>query len=132
MKVIAISDTRGLHSSLEIPDGGILVHAGDLTHHEALDDVLEFNDFLGRVSIVNWNSCPSSIGFGVHFHRKAHLLRKTHRACRWRLVKRIFLYAKDLQEYEPHEKRISLVTRPQSPGLGSKSKQPLQTGALHP
>ncbi len=77
MKVIAISDTHGLHSSIEIPDGGILVHAGDLTHHEALDDVLEFNDFLGRVSIVNWNSCPSSIGFGVHFHRKAHLLRKT-------------------------------------------------------
>ncbi|MCJ7568262.1 MAG: tyrosine-type recombinase/integrase [Anaerolineales bacterium] len=28
MKIIAISDTHGLHSSLDIPDGDILIHAG--------------------------------------------------------------------------------------------------------
>ena len=46
MKLIAIADTHGLHRSLEIPDGDILIHAGDLTRHGSLDDVLEFNDFL--------------------------------------------------------------------------------------
>jgi len=27
---------------------------------------------LEQVSIINWNCCPSSIGFGVHFHRNTH------------------------------------------------------------
>ncbi len=46
MKLIAISDTHGFHRSLEIPEGDILIHAGDLTRHGILDDVREFNDFL--------------------------------------------------------------------------------------
>ena len=49
MKLIAIADTHGLHRSLEIPDGDILIHAGDLTRHGSLEDVLEFNDFLGTL-----------------------------------------------------------------------------------
>ena len=49
MKLVAISDTHGLHRSLQIPDGDILVHAGDLTRHGTLDDVIEFNDFLGTL-----------------------------------------------------------------------------------
>jgi len=49
MKLIAISDTHGLHRSLEIPDGDVLIHAGDLTRHGTLEDVQEFNDFLGAL-----------------------------------------------------------------------------------
>ena len=49
MKIVAISDTHGLHRSLEIPDGDVLIHAGDLTRHGTLDDVREFNDFLGTL-----------------------------------------------------------------------------------
>jgi Icc-related predicted phosphoesterase len=49
MKIISISDTHGLHGSLNIPDGDILVHAGDLTRHGTLDDVREFNDFLSTL-----------------------------------------------------------------------------------
>ncbi|MHA1167382.1 MAG: metallophosphatase domain-containing protein [Candidatus Hodarchaeales archaeon] len=49
MKLIAIADTHGLHRSLEIPDGDVLIHAGDLTRHGTLDDVREFNDFLGTL-----------------------------------------------------------------------------------
>ena len=49
MKLIAIADTHGFHRSLEIPDGDILIHAGDLTRHGTLDDVREFNDFLGSL-----------------------------------------------------------------------------------
>ncbi len=47
MKINAISDTHGLHRSPEIPNGDILIHTGDLTRRGALDDVREFNDFLG-------------------------------------------------------------------------------------
>jgi len=49
MKIIAISDTHGLHGSLNIPDGDLLVHAGDLTRHGTPDNVREFNDFLGAL-----------------------------------------------------------------------------------
>lgn len=49
MKLIAIADTHGLHESLEIPDGDILIHAGDLTRHGSLEDVLDFNEFLGTL-----------------------------------------------------------------------------------
>jgi Icc-related predicted phosphoesterase len=49
MKIVVISDTHGLHRNLELPDGEILIHAGDLTHHGKLEDVREFNDFLGTL-----------------------------------------------------------------------------------
>jgi len=49
MKLIAIADTHGFHRSLEIPEGDVLIHAGDLTRHGTLDDVKEFNDFLSTL-----------------------------------------------------------------------------------
>ncbi len=49
MVIVAISDTHGLHESLDIPQGDVLIHAGDLTRHGSLDDVIEFNDFLGTL-----------------------------------------------------------------------------------
>lgn len=49
MKLIPIADTHGMHRSLEIPDGDVLIHAGDLTRHGMLDGVREFNDFLGTL-----------------------------------------------------------------------------------
>jgi Icc-related predicted phosphoesterase len=47
--IVAISDTHGLHQSLEIPKGDILVHAGDITKQGTLREVEEFNDFLGSL-----------------------------------------------------------------------------------
>ncbi len=49
MKIIVISDTHGLHWSLNIPVGDILVHAGDLTNRGILEEVREFNTFLGTL-----------------------------------------------------------------------------------
>lgn len=49
MKLVIISDTHGLHESLEIPDGDVLIHAGDLTRHGSLENVQEFNEFLGTL-----------------------------------------------------------------------------------
>ncbi len=31
MKIICISDTHNLHKDLKIPDGDMLIHAGDMT-----------------------------------------------------------------------------------------------------
>ncbi len=49
MKIVAISDTHSLHWSLNIPEGDVLVHAGDLTNRGILEEVSEFNTFLGTL-----------------------------------------------------------------------------------
>lgn len=44
-----ISDTHTLHNRLDIPDGDVLIHAGDMTNHGSLNDVDDFNRFLGTL-----------------------------------------------------------------------------------
>lgn len=47
--IVAISDTHGMHRHLTIPDGDVLVHAGDLTRSGKLSEAAEFNSFLGEL-----------------------------------------------------------------------------------
>jgi len=49
MKIVAISDTHGLHSMLTVPPGDVLIHAGDMTGRGTLDEVRDFNEFLGSL-----------------------------------------------------------------------------------
>lgn len=47
MRIIAISDTHGFHEDLVIPEGDILIHAGDMTSQGRLSQIKNFNDWLG-------------------------------------------------------------------------------------
>jgi Icc-related predicted phosphoesterase len=49
MKIICISDTHNLHKDLKIPDGDILIHAGDMTCVGGMDEIKEFNEWLGTL-----------------------------------------------------------------------------------
>lgn len=54
IRVVCISDTHGKHESLEIPDGDILIHAGDISHRTGdpfgeRRDLEEFNTWLGTL-----------------------------------------------------------------------------------
>lgn len=49
MRLIIISDTHGQHESLNIPDGDVLIHAGDFTEHGTLAEAEDFDRFLGRL-----------------------------------------------------------------------------------
>lgn len=55
MKIVCISDTHQKHRDLEVPDGDILVHAGDFCFafqangHQLVQQVVEFNDWLGTL-----------------------------------------------------------------------------------
>ncbi len=49
LRIVVISDTHSLHGALEVPPGDILVHAGDLTNHGALEDVVAFDRFLAAL-----------------------------------------------------------------------------------
>jgi len=45
--IVCISDTHHLHGDLALPAGDILIHAGDITGRGVLEDVADFNAWLG-------------------------------------------------------------------------------------
>lgn len=47
MRIVCLSDTHGRHRRVDVPDGDVLVFAGDLTAHGKLAEVREFDDWLG-------------------------------------------------------------------------------------
>ncbi len=49
MRIVCVSDTHGYHRRAVVPDGDILVHGGDLTRHGSLEDVDDFNAWLGSL-----------------------------------------------------------------------------------
>jgi predicted phosphohydrolase len=46
-RIVFISDTHGYHRELAVPEGDILVHAGDFTMTGRLEEAADFNAFLG-------------------------------------------------------------------------------------
>ena len=49
MKCIVISDTHTLHWKLQIPDGDVLVHAGDALNRGTLEELQDFNYWLNTL-----------------------------------------------------------------------------------
>lgn len=49
MKLICVSDTHARHHLTEVPDGDILIHAGDITRQGQLEDVSAFDEWLGKL-----------------------------------------------------------------------------------
>ncbi|MFB6294422.1 MAG: metallophosphatase domain-containing protein [Candidatus Nanohaloarchaea archaeon] len=46
MDIVALSDTHGRHDRIDVPDGDILVHAGDITRRGTLAEVRGFREWL--------------------------------------------------------------------------------------
>ena len=49
MRVVALSDTHGFHHDLKIPDGDLLIHAGDFSMKATVDDVIEFSQWFNAL-----------------------------------------------------------------------------------
>jgi Icc-related predicted phosphoesterase len=49
MIIVAISDTHGYHDRLEVPDGDVLIHAGDITERGRLEEVEAFDRWLAQL-----------------------------------------------------------------------------------
>lgn len=49
LRLVLISDTHNLHGQLNIPNGDVLIHAGDITEMGKLDDLRSFNEWLGKL-----------------------------------------------------------------------------------
>jgi Icc-related predicted phosphoesterase len=50
VRIVAISDTHEMHRKIAVPDGDILIHAGDATLNGRLTAINEFNAWLGTLS----------------------------------------------------------------------------------
>jgi len=51
VKLVCISDTHGDHESVVLPNGDVLIHAGDVTGHGTEVETLAFFQWLGRQPI---------------------------------------------------------------------------------
>lgn len=49
IRLVLISDTHGCHRKLTIPDGDVLIHAGDFTRMGLEEDATDFNVWLGEL-----------------------------------------------------------------------------------
>jgi 3',5'-cyclic AMP phosphodiesterase CpdA len=49
IKFVCVSDTHGLAWKVQVPDGDVLIHAGDFSNSGHPKDVLEFNEWLGTL-----------------------------------------------------------------------------------
>jgi predicted phosphodiesterase len=49
VRVVCISDTHELHRELALPDGDLLIHAGDFTFWNHASKINDFNDWLGEL-----------------------------------------------------------------------------------
>jgi predicted phosphodiesterase len=48
MRIVCISDTHGLHDHVQVPDGDILIHAGDHCNHGRQSEVRKFDAWLAK------------------------------------------------------------------------------------
>lgn len=48
-KVVCISDTHGEYRKVELPDGDVLVHCGDITTYGRPDELVDFNRWCGNL-----------------------------------------------------------------------------------
>lgn len=49
MRIVALADTHLAHEGLDVPDGDVLVHAGDLLQLGCVDELARAVDFFGRL-----------------------------------------------------------------------------------
>jgi Icc-related predicted phosphoesterase len=50
LRLVLLSDTHQLHREVDVPNGDILIHAGDFTlFSESMESVADFNDWLGQL-----------------------------------------------------------------------------------
>jgi Icc-related predicted phosphoesterase len=49
IRIVAISDTHGRHDRIRVPNGDVLIHAGDFTMEGTLEEVFAFDRFLAAL-----------------------------------------------------------------------------------
>lgn len=65
MKVVCISDTHGYHDDISMPEGDMLIHAGDFTNIGSPKEILNFNNWLGKLNYKHKIVIPGNHDRGI-------------------------------------------------------------------
>ena len=57
VRFVCVSDTHNRTDRLQVPDGDVLLHAGDFTMTGQMHEIEHFNTWLGKY--YNWGICIS-------------------------------------------------------------------------
>jgi predicted phosphodiesterase len=70
MRIVCISDTHLVHRDGEfpIPDGDLLIHAGDATHHGTQEEIREFNAWFAALPHANKIFVAGNHDWGFQLH----------------------------------------------------------------
>lgn len=49
MRIVCLSDTHSAHDKIDVPDGDLLIHAGDFTGHGSKQQVEAFDEWIGNL-----------------------------------------------------------------------------------
>ena len=104
MKIIGISDSHGSHWDIKVPDGDILVHAGDFSSQGRLPDTLDF---------LRW--------FNTHPHKHKIFIAGNHDWLMeqdpnfWRIIKMEFPNLTYLQDEACEVEGLKFYGSPQTP-----------------
>jgi Icc-related predicted phosphoesterase len=49
MKLVILADTHGMHRSVKVPDGDVLIHCGDITRHGRIKELEEIDEWFGSL-----------------------------------------------------------------------------------
>jgi predicted phosphohydrolase len=75
LRIVCLSDTHGLHRSVTIPDGDVLVYAGDFSGEDkSLEAVLEFDQWLATLPHPCKIVVPGNHDFALEEHPAPHSL----------------------------------------------------------
>jgi Icc-related predicted phosphoesterase len=84
MRLVLVSDTHGLHDQLSVPDGDVLVHAGDLTMRGTLYELEEAAEWMCSLPHKRKVFTAGNHDWGLyHFMNEGHeeLARKIFHGC---------------------------------------------------
>jgi hypothetical protein len=75
IRIVCLSDTHGLHRAVSVPDGDVLIHAGDFTGPDKdPDGICEFDDWLGELPHSRKIVVPGNWEFMFEEHPAPHFL----------------------------------------------------------
>jgi Icc-related predicted phosphoesterase len=73
--IVLISDTHDLHRDFEVPNGDLLIHAGDFTMNSmSAEKLIDFNDWLGELPHTFRVVIPGNHDFVVEDPSRRHLI----------------------------------------------------------
>ena len=65
MRFVCISDTHGFHDRIELPDGDVLIHAGDMTNHGSPSQLFDVFAWLSKQPHERIIVVPGNHDFGL-------------------------------------------------------------------